>query len=147
MNDRFLKQTDDLLLAGVFWESADTRIFPALLSGLACSMLQVVAFFAPPGPNPDEACFFVPENQMELLLRFCRRLRQQTGAPVRVQITGRTLLEGGGWDIGIVQKIFLDDADSRRLLYLGKNAFVACCDSWDTKAILESLQAGLPESV
>ena len=80
MNEKFLIQTDDLLLAGIFWDSSDTRIFPALLSSLACSTLKVAAFFAPPGPNPDEACFFVPDTQMDLLLRFCRRLRRQTGS-------------------------------------------------------------------
>ena len=55
MSEKILRQTDDLLLAGVLWDQADTRIFPALLSGLACSTLKVAAFFAPPGPNPDEA--------------------------------------------------------------------------------------------
>lgn len=35
---------------------------------------------------------------------------------------------------------FLDDADSRTLLYLGKGAFVACCDEWDTQAVLNALQ-------
>ena len=83
MNEKFLIQTDDLLLAGIFWDSSDTRIFPALLSSLACSTLKVAAFFAPPGPNPDEACFFVPDTQMDLLLRFCRRLRRAKQAGKR----------------------------------------------------------------
>ena len=140
MSEKILRQTDDLLLAGVLWDQADTRIFPALLSGLACSTLKVAAFFAPPGPNPDEACFFVPSGQTDLLFRFCCQLRQQTGAPIQVRVTGKTLLEGSGWDMGEVQKIFWDGADSRMLLYLGKNAFVACCDDWDAKAVLEALQ-------
>ena len=89
MNEKFLIQTDDLLLAGIFWDSSDTRIFPALLSSLACSTLKVAAFFAPPGPNPDEACFFVPDTQMDLLLRFCRRLRRQTGSSIQVRVTER----------------------------------------------------------
>lgn len=140
MNEKFLIQTNDLLLAGIFWDSSDTRIFPALLSSLACSTLKVAAFFAPPGPNPDEACFFVPDTQMDLLLRFCRRLRRQTGSSIQVRVTGKTLLEGNGWNTEKVQKIFLDDADSRTLLYLGKGAFVACCDEWDTQAVLNALQ-------
>ena len=32
MNEKFLIQTDDLLLAGIFWDSSDTRIFPASVS-------------------------------------------------------------------------------------------------------------------
>ena len=88
MSEKILRQTDDLLLAGVLWDQADTRIFPALLSGLACGTLKVAAFFAPPGPNPDEACFFVPSGQTDLLFRFCRQLRQQTGAPIQVRVTG-----------------------------------------------------------
>lgn len=34
---------------------------------------------------------------------------------------------------------FLDDADSRTLLYLGKGAFVACCDEWVHQAVLNCL--------
>ena len=49
-------------------------------------------------------------------------------------------MEGSGWNTEKVQKIFLDDADSRTLLYLGKGAFVACCDEWDTQAVLNALQ-------
>ena len=57
MNEKFLIQTDDLLLAGIFWDSSDTRIFPALLSSLACSTLKVAAFFAPPGLTPMKPAF------------------------------------------------------------------------------------------
>ncbi len=140
MHKKSLKKTEGLLLTGVFWDPADTHIFPVLLSGLACSSLSVSAFFAPPGPHPDEVCFFVPEEQMEKLMRFCRRLRQQTGSPMQIRITGKTLLEGDGWDLEKVQNVFLDDTDSRMLLYLGNGSFIACCDSWDAQAVLEAIQ-------
>ena len=32
MHKKSLKKTEGLLLAGVFWDSADTHIFPVLLS-------------------------------------------------------------------------------------------------------------------
>ena len=77
---------------------------------------------------------------MEKLMRFCRRLRQQTGSPMQIRITGKTLLEGDGWDLEKVQNVFLDDTDSRMLLYLGNGSFIACCDSWDAQAVLEAKQ-------
>ena len=69
MHKKSLKKNEGLLLTGVFWDPADTHIFPVLLSGLACSSLSVSAFFAPPGPHPDEVCFFVPEEQMDVFIQ------------------------------------------------------------------------------
>lgn len=57
MNEKFLIQTDDLLLAGIFWDSSDTRIFPALLSSLACSTLKVAAFLLHPALTPMKPAF------------------------------------------------------------------------------------------
>lgn len=139
-NEKKLSRTNDLLLANVAWEPTDMRIFPGLLSGLACSTLKVIAFATPPGPEPDETCFFVPDDQMDQLMQFFKRLKRQTGAAFQVNVTAKTLLEGSGWNGTTIQRVFLDDTDSRRLLYLGKDTFVACCDSWDTQMIIETLQ-------
>lgn len=140
MHKRFLQKNDHLLLTRLSWPAEEVRFFSAMLSSLACSELKVAAFFAPPGICPCEATFFVPDSQIEPLLRFCQRLRCQTGVPVQVQITEKTLLEGNGWKMEQIQDLFAQDSSGRRLFYQSKTAFVACCDSWDEKAILETLQ-------
>lgn len=132
MSEKILRQTDDLLLAGVLWDQADTRIFPALLSGLACSTLKVAAFFAPPGPNPDEACFFVPSGQTDLLFRFCRQLRQQTGAPIQVRVTAKRFWKeaDGTWE------------RSRR--FFGMVPIAECCYTWERTLLSPVVTTGMP---
>ncbi len=137
---RFLRKTGNLLLVSISWPPEETRFFSALLSGLACSELKVAAFFAPPGIRPSKAGFFVPESQVEPLLRFCQKLRCETRVPAQVKITEKTLLEGSGWQREQIENLFLDPLGGRKVFYQGKNTFVACCDSWDEKTILETLQ-------
>ena len=145
MGKKTLRQTEGLLLARIAWDPTENRIFPSLISSLAGSTLQVVAFFSPPGSNPDEACFFVPEAQIDLLLGFCRDLRRQTGAAIQTQVTGKTLLEGNGWPANLVQKVFLSGDPGRQLLYLGKDTFAACCDEWEWDAVQEAFAAPTQE--
>ncbi len=141
MRKKFLQKTGSLLLVHMSWPLEECRFFSAMLSALASSGLKVAAFFAPSGVRPAEASFFVPDSQMEILFRFCQRLRCQTGVPVRISITEKTLLEGNGWKVEQIQALFSDEADGRRLFFQSQNAFVACCDSWDEKTVLEILQA------
>lgn len=58
MSEKILRQTDDLLLAGVLWDQADTRIFPALLSGLACQYAESRRLFCPSWPKPGRSLLF-----------------------------------------------------------------------------------------
>ncbi len=141
MHKKFLQKTSQLLLARMSWPLEESRFFSALLSALASSGLKVAALFAPPGIRPAETSFFVPDGQMELLFRFYQRLRCQTGVPVQISITEKTLLEGRGWESEQIQALFWNGPDGRKLFYQSQNAFVACCDSWDEKTVLEILQA------
>lgn len=140
MHKRFLQKTGHLLLVRMSWPLEESRFFSAMLSALASSGLKVAAFFAPPGIRPAEASFFVPDSQMELLLCFYQKLRCLTGVPVQISITEKTLLEGSGWKIEQIQALFCNASEGRKLFYQSQNAFVACCDSWDEKMVLEMLQ-------